>query len=311
MERVPDSGETECRMSWNRLAGAGVGNGGAAHVFGDIARGYAFGRVAALTRRAYEANQRMWVSWRSFIGTGCWLPKDMGEMDLVGELVGFIGYCCAEKGNKESTIVGKLVAINFYHEQFLGLPVPMSNPLIRSVGQGIKRAHVGMGSQQNVRRPLTWGVLTEMQESVQAWGIGGTVLWIGLALTNFLMLRTSELFAKGRGVFHKVYCLRRGDVVFFRDNEQLVGSSIHEANKVEVRSDGSKRGQGRKEAVLVRTRAGRGGERGRGAVGLLVELFRLYGNGDLTEEAPLCHLGERMVGRFGLGKGQPSARGVA
>ena len=41
--RGPDSRETECRMSWNRLAGAGGGNGGAAYVVGDIARGYAFG----------------------------------------------------------------------------------------------------------------------------------------------------------------------------------------------------------------------------------------------------------------------------
>ena len=46
--------------------------------------------------------------------------------------------------------------------------MPMSNPLIRSVRQGIKRAHVEMGSQQKVKRPWTWGVLTEMQEGVQA-----------------------------------------------------------------------------------------------------------------------------------------------
>ena len=71
----------------------------------------------------------------------------MGETELIRELVEFMGYCCAGKGNKESTIVGKLVAINFYHEKFLGLSMPMSNPLIRSARQGIKRAHVGMGSQ--------------------------------------------------------------------------------------------------------------------------------------------------------------------
>ena len=106
------------------------------------------------------------MSWRSFIRKGYRLRKDMGEIGLVGELVEFMRYCCAGKVNKESTIVGKLVAINLYNEQFLGLSVPMSNPLIRSVRQGIKRAHVGMGSQQKVRRPLTWGMLTEMQESV-------------------------------------------------------------------------------------------------------------------------------------------------
>ena len=54
-------------------------------------------------------------------------------MKLVRELVEFVGYCWAGKGINESTVVGKLLAINFYHEQVLGLSVPTSNPLIRSV----------------------------------------------------------------------------------------------------------------------------------------------------------------------------------
>ena len=33
-------------------------------MFGDFARGYAFGRVARSTRKTYEANWKMWVSWR-------------------------------------------------------------------------------------------------------------------------------------------------------------------------------------------------------------------------------------------------------
>ena len=119
-------------------------------------------------------------------------------MGLVGELVEFMGYCCAGKESKESTIVGKLVAMNFYHGQFLGLPVPMSNSLIR---QGIKRAHVGMSSQQKVRRPLTWGILTEMHESVQAWAVGGRVLWMGLALTYFFHVASVGIICqRKRGV---------------------------------------------------------------------------------------------------------------
>jgi len=229
----------------------------------------------------------MWVSWRSFVGKECWLRKDMGEMELVEELAEFMGFCCAGKGNKESTIVGKLVAINFYHEQFVGLSVPLGNPFIRSVRQGIKRAHVEKGSQQRVRRPLTWGMLTGMQENVPSWGVGGRVMWIGLALSYFLMLRASELFAGKKGVYHKVYCLRRGDVAFFRDNEQLGEGKRQEANKVEVRFRGSKGDQGRKGAVVVRTRTGLGGEGKGGAVGLLVELFGMYNDGELTGEAPL------------------------
>ena len=100
------------------------------------------------------------------------------------------------------------------------------------------------------------------------------------------MLRASEIFANGKGVFHEVYYLMREDVAFFKDNEQLVGSRIRKANKVEVRFKESKGDQGRKGAVLVRPRTGRGRKGEGGAVGLLVELFRLYGNGNLTEEAP-------------------------
>ena len=47
-----------------------------------------------------------------------------------------------------------------------------------------------------------------------------------------------------------------------------------------MRFKGLKGDQGGKGAVLVRTRTGQGGERERGAVGLFVELFRMYGNGD-------------------------------
>ena len=59
-----------------------------------------------------------------------------------------------------------MVAIIFFHEQFVVLSMPLDNPLIRSGRQGIKRAHVEEGSQERVRRPLTWGMLTGMQENV-------------------------------------------------------------------------------------------------------------------------------------------------
>ena len=128
-----DPSETKRRMPRNRLAGPGAGGWGAVDVFGDIARGYAFGRVAASTRRNYE--WRLWVNWRLFVRKGCWLQKAMGEMELVAEVAESMGYCCAEKGNKETTIAGKLVVINFYHEQFMGLSLPFGNPLIKSVKQ--------------------------------------------------------------------------------------------------------------------------------------------------------------------------------
>jgi len=81
-------------------------------VFGNVARGYAFGRVAASTRKTYEVNWGMWVSWKSLVGKECWLNKYMGHLELAERLAEFMRCCRAGKGNKKSTIVGKLVAIN-------------------------------------------------------------------------------------------------------------------------------------------------------------------------------------------------------
>ena len=57
------------------------------------------------------------------------------------------------------------------------------------------------------------GVLTGMQGSVQPLGVCGRVLRTGRALSYVYMLRASELFAKEKGVCHKVYYLRTGCVV--------------------------------------------------------------------------------------------------
>ena len=46
------------------------------------------------------------------------------------------------------------------------------------------------------------------------------MFWIGLAVSYFV-LRASELSAKSKEVYRRVYCLKRGDVAFFRDNDQL------------------------------------------------------------------------------------------
>ena len=65
----------------------------------------------------------------------------------------------------------------------------------------------------------------------------GVMDWFGANVFLF-MLRASESFANRKRVFHKVCWFRRRDEAFFEDNEQLVGSRIHEENKVEVRFTG-------------------------------------------------------------------------
>ena len=82
------------------------------------------------------------MNWRSFVAKKCWLQKGMGEMELVAELAEFMGYCCAEKGNKETTIAGKLVAINFY--ELVGLSLPLGNPLINQRNKNQEGARLSL-----------------------------------------------------------------------------------------------------------------------------------------------------------------------
>ena len=53
-------------------------------------------------------------------GEGELVREGYSEGELVEELTGFMAYFCAERKNKEATVAGKLVAANFYHEQWVG-----------------------------------------------------------------------------------------------------------------------------------------------------------------------------------------------
>ena len=71
----------------------------------------------------------------------------MSEGELVEKLAEFMAYCCAERKNKEATVAGKLVAANFYHEQWVGSSLLLQHFRIKAVRKGIKRAHVEAGKQ--------------------------------------------------------------------------------------------------------------------------------------------------------------------
>ena len=65
---------------------------------------------------------------------------------------------------------GQKVAVNF-HEQWMGKSLPLNHFRIKAVKEGIKRAHVEGGTQQRMRRPLSWEMLKE-------WGVSGRVACI-------------------------------------------------------------------------------------------------------------------------------------
>ena len=54
-----------------------------------------------------------------------------------------------------------------------------------------------------------------MEGTAKAWGVGGRVAWIALALSYSMLLRASKLFAEDDDRVHAVYCLREEHVAFY------------------------------------------------------------------------------------------------
>ena len=71
-----------------------------------------------------------WMKWRHLRGRSCWLEAPTSELEVVDELVEYMAYCCAVQRNRESTVAGKLVAVNF-HEQWMGKSLPLEHSGLR------------------------------------------------------------------------------------------------------------------------------------------------------------------------------------
>lgn len=159
----------------------------------------------------------------------------------------------------EATVAGKLVAVYFFHDKLGGC---FANTELREVQGSQARnimAHAEVDWQRRVRRPPAWTTLSAMKMHSGEWSIGERAVWIVLALLWHLPLRGLELFAENEGGGHGMYCLRRGDLAFFRGKEQLGMEGRYAAGSVAIRFMGSKGDHRRKRAVLMRTPGGRGG----------------------------------------------------
>lgn len=135
--------------------------------------------------------------------------------ELVDDLMLFMAYCCAVRGNKEGTIMEKLQAVNFYHGQWVDLSLPLDHFRIKAVRQGIKRAYVEVGNQPRLRRPLTWEPVKELERCAVDSGVGGRVMWMGLALSFILLLQASELLCGGCGEIPRDISLEEGGYCIF------------------------------------------------------------------------------------------------
>lgn len=130
-------------------------------------------------------------------------------------LVEYTAYACVRNGLPAGTVGCHSAATKYYHRMVKGFDLDMDHPLIQSTLQGLNRSHAVVGTQQQVRRPVSLSVLLHARSLSAAWGFGGEVLWLGLCSSFFFSIGSSEIFADITDVLHPVYCLRRHDVAFF------------------------------------------------------------------------------------------------
>ncbi|CAB1109183.1 unnamed protein product [Ectocarpus sp. CCAP 1310/34] len=221
-------------------------------MFGDLAVLLSTVGVAPSTHATYAAAWKLWVEWRTVaVRKSVYLDEARGEEVLASELAKYMAYLFFCRGNKMSTIAGKLVAVKYYHKR-IGVDLPMKHHFFRAVKAGLAREST-LHTESRMRRPISWTILRSGIRTAAAWGEGGRVLWLGLAVSYFFMCRPSEIFAYGNGKIHKEFGITRGNVAFWKGEQQLLTPALWRcADRVDVLFEASK--SNHDEAVVSRVK---------------------------------------------------------
>ena len=164
-------------------------------------------------------NWRQYLAWALLYDVHPWLTGR--EDEVVDTLRLYATYCFWVRGNKLSTINGKIAAIAHVHKRKLGLQIPTGHCWLKAVKAGILRIQgENDGNVAQLRLPLTWGILTEGRRYCAEHQLRqykcrqlGELVWSGLALSYLLLMRQSELFADDKTkMAHQDFCVRRGDL---------------------------------------------------------------------------------------------------
>lgn len=270
--------------------GAEGGEGGNAAEVARLVEILALASVSASTSKVYLSKWKTWVGWRTRLRKSPWLREAEGTDTAVREITEFMAFRCFVCKNQSQTIRGYLAAIKYFHKMFAGWELPTSHCMVIAVEKGIDRAHGKSDIKPRVRQPLTWAMLTDGKSALTDGGIGWQVVWLGLALSYFLLCRASEIWAYNNGLVHSEYCLTRGDLTFFVGPVQLEFSDRRKADRVEVRFRASKTDKKRLGAIVTRTKAksttdSMGNENIEGALELILDLLDIHP--ELGLQAPL------------------------
>ena len=153
--------------------------------------------VGASRHKVYLGKWNTWLEFMKKKGRGSWLNLlDKSEvLTLLLEIHGLSTVFIFD--NQQSTVRGYLAAITFFHKLYLGWELTTSHYMIAAAGKGTDSGDVRKNA--HVRLPLTWSILAHEYLTVTSSQEGGDVLWLGLALSYFLLCRASVSTIGGGG----------------------------------------------------------------------------------------------------------------
>ena len=116
-------------------------------------------RVAPFANAIHSAERKMWVKWRQGVAKGSvYLDASLGQELAAGEMSKCSANMYISKGNKISTVDGKLTAIRNLHLSVRD-ELPMKNNVIKPVKAQITREGVLRGEGPWIRSPIWWVML--------------------------------------------------------------------------------------------------------------------------------------------------------
>ena len=143
-------------------------------------------------------------------------------------------------------------------------------------GSGKRDRQIPGDVRKNIqmRLPLTWSILAHEYLTVTSSQEEGDVMWLGLALSYFLLCRASELLASANGLVHPV-CLTRDCLNFFLGDVQVNIEDRARADSVKILLVASKTVQNREVCSTTRVRMAEGAGVGKTPVGAFEALVEL------------------------------------
>ena len=214
------------------------------------------------THKVYLGKWNKWLEFMKRKGRGPWLDL-LDKSEVLTLLLEFIACRLFSFNNQQSTVRGYLAEIKFSHKLYLGWELTSSHCMIVAAGKGIDRFRGMSGKNTQVRLPLTWSILAHGYLTVTSSQEGGDVIWLGLALSYFLLCRASELFAYANGLVYPDLCLTCDCPTFFRGDVQVNIEDRARADSVKVLFVASKTDQNREGCTTTRVRMAEGAARHR------------------------------------------------